>query len=208
MMPGGGAADWFGQQGSPQAPAPTAPGMAPPIQNGMAAAQQSLEALRNSPGYQFRMNEGIKQLERSAASRGTLLTGGTLKGLQRYAQDYASGEYNNRNNQLFGWAGLGMNAAGAQAGQNSQYATTAGDLMTQQGNAQAAGTVGGANAWNQYLQQAPGNIAQMYYLSQIMQPTGTPPYNPDPRFVRNDVNDVANRINRGGTASSGYWVQR
>lgn len=133
---------------------------------GGGGAGDPLTALQSAPGYQFRLGEGMKALERSAAARGTLLTGGTLKGLNRFAQDYASNEYQNRYNQLFGLAGLGQNAAGAQAGANSAYATNAGDLQTQIGNAQAAGTVGGANALNQALGGAT-NLAQMYYLSRL-----------------------------------------
>ena len=167
MTPGGGD-DWFSQQGDPLAPQPGAPppgGLVPD-------PQQQMAALRQAPGYQFRMTEGINALQHAAASKGTLLTGGTLKGLNRWAQDYASGEYQNRYNQLFGLAGLGANAAGAQAGQNANYASNAGDLMTQVGNANAAGQVGSANAINQGIGGAT-NIAQMYFLSRLMQdPTG------------------------------------
>ena len=143
--------------------------------------------LETSPGYQFRLGEGLKALERSAASRGTLLTGGTLKGLQRYAQDYASGEYGARVNQLSNLAQLGYGAASGQAGLGSTYAnqaggllgqqaTNIGDLITQGGNAAAAGTIGGANAWQQGL-GGMANMAQLYYLSRLMnQPAaGTPP---------------------------------
>jgi len=35
------------------------------------------------PGYGFRMSEGMKALDRSAASRGGLLSGATLKGAQQ-----------------------------------------------------------------------------------------------------------------------------
>lgn len=45
------------------------------------------------PGYKFRVDEGRRQLEASAAARGTLLTGGTLDSLGRLGQDYASQEY-------------------------------------------------------------------------------------------------------------------
>jgi hypothetical protein len=50
---------------------------------GMAQFQQD-------PGYAFRMSEGMKALERGAASRGNLMSGATMKGLQRYGQDLAS----------------------------------------------------------------------------------------------------------------------
>jgi len=129
----------------------------------MASAQQSLTALQNSPGYQFRMGEGLKALERSAAARGTLLTGGTLKGLTRFGQDFASNEYGQRANQLSNLANVGANAAGMQTGQNSQYGNNAGNLLTGIGNANAAGTAGSAGAWNQGLQGA-GNAMQQAYL--------------------------------------------
>lgn len=50
---------------------------------------------QNDPGYQFRLAEGQKAIERSAASRGLLGSGGTAKALQQYGQDYASNEYGN-----------------------------------------------------------------------------------------------------------------
>lgn len=51
------------------------------------------EEARATPGYQFQLQEGAKALERAAASRGTLLTGGTAKAMTRYAQDYADTKY-------------------------------------------------------------------------------------------------------------------
>jgi hypothetical protein len=127
----------------------------------------SLAALQNSPGYQFRFKEGQQALERSAAARGTLLTGGTLKGLTRYGQDYASGEYNNRYNQLMGYTNIGERAAGATANAGSNYANSAGELNTQIGNANAAGTVAQTNAWTGAVNQGVNNAAQMYYLNRL-----------------------------------------
>lgn len=45
------------------------------------------------PGFDFRLKEGQKALERSAAARGGVLSGASAKALERYAQDYSSGEY-------------------------------------------------------------------------------------------------------------------
>lgn len=58
------------------------------------------EAL-NTPGFQFRLGEGMKALQRSAAAKGTLLTGGTLKGMNDYAQSSASQEYGNTYNRAY-----------------------------------------------------------------------------------------------------------
>jgi hypothetical protein len=49
--------------------------------------------LPDDPGYQFRLSEGLKGIERSAAARGTLLTGGTLKALGQYHQGLASQDF-------------------------------------------------------------------------------------------------------------------
>jgi hypothetical protein len=49
--------------------------------------------LRADPGYQFRVAEGQKALERSAAGKGLLLSGGQLKDLTRFGQDLGAQEY-------------------------------------------------------------------------------------------------------------------
>lgn len=49
----------------------------------------------DDPGYQFRLDQGRKILERSAAAQGNLLSGGTLRSLQDYASGLASQEYAN-----------------------------------------------------------------------------------------------------------------
>lgn len=45
------------------------------------------------PGYQFRMEQSQKALERSAAAKGTLFTGGTGKALQALRQELGSQEF-------------------------------------------------------------------------------------------------------------------
>jgi hypothetical protein len=56
----------------------------------------------NEPGYQFRAQAGQDALERSAAARGVLRTGGTLKDLTEYGQNFASSEYSNVFNRALG----------------------------------------------------------------------------------------------------------
>ena len=123
---------------------------------GGSLSRLAADALTTSPGFQFRLQEGAKALERSAAAKGTLLTGGTLKGLTRYAQDYAANEYGQNYNrlfnedvtnygrlfgeqgaryqQLYGLSGLGLNAAGQQAGVGSSYTGQLGNLASNQAN--------------------------------------------------------------------------
>jgi hypothetical protein len=54
----------------------------------------SLQDAMNAPGYQFRLQTGTDALERSAAARGTLRTGGTLRDIMDYGKNFAQGEYN------------------------------------------------------------------------------------------------------------------
>lgn len=116
------------------------------------------------PGYGFRLSEGQKALDRQAAARGGLISGGALKAATRFGQEMGSLEFGNaynraltsyntdvaRENQLYnrqaGLAGIGQTSTNlvGQAGQN--YATNVGNLMTGAGAAQAAGQVGMANA--------------------------------------------------------------
>ena len=56
-------------------------------------AAPSYEQAQQDPGYQFRLQQGQQALENSAAAKGMLRTGGTMKGLMDYNQAAASQEY-------------------------------------------------------------------------------------------------------------------
>lgn len=112
------------------------------------------------PGYQFRMDEANKAIERSAAARGGLNSGGTMKALTRYNSDYASNEFGkardsfnndrtNRFNRLASVAGIGQTATNnvGQAGQN--MANNVGNYMQNAGQAQGAASIAQGNAINQ-----------------------------------------------------------
>jgi hypothetical protein len=99
------------------------------------------------PGYNFRFNEGMRGLERGAAARGGLLSGGLAKKAIRYGQGMASNEYSNVYNRISNIAGLGQ----VSTGQSGQYAMMAGQGMgnsaSNAANATAYGQVGAGNAW-------------------------------------------------------------
>lgn len=75
-----------------------------------------LSQFRESPGYQFRLGEGLKALEKRGSAMGTTLSGSQLKGLQEYAQNLASQEYGQQLGRLGGLAGQGLQASGQGAG--------------------------------------------------------------------------------------------
>jgi hypothetical protein len=122
---------------------------------GSAARAFGMDQFEADPGYAFRMSEGMKALERSAAARGGLLSGATLKGITRFGQDTASNEYTNafnryqiernaRLNPLQSLMGMGQTSAG-------QLTNAAGGLG--QGLGQAAAARGAANA-SSYMNSA------------------------------------------------------
>ncbi len=60
------------------------------------------EELLADPGFQFRLGAGREALERSAAARGVLRTGGTFRDLLEYGQKFGSQEYENAHNRALG----------------------------------------------------------------------------------------------------------
>lgn len=112
------------------------------------------KAFEGTPGYGFRMSEGIKALDQSAASRGRLQSGAQGKAITRFGQGLASEEYNNYTNALRSMAGIGQTANNALAGAGSQAATNIGNTQMAAGAARGSAYAGGANAANQALGNA------------------------------------------------------
>lgn len=104
---------------------------------------------QNDPGFQFRLQQGQQALERSAAAKGGLLTGGAMKDINSYAQDYASNEYNNVYNRALGQYQQAYNIYNQnQANQFNRYATLAGLGQTSAGQLNSAGSQAASNTGN------------------------------------------------------------
>lgn len=114
--------------------------------NALAKLQSGDIGMYQDPSYKFRLGEGLKALDRQAAARGGLISGGALKAAQRYGQDVASQEYGNIWNRLAGVAGVGQTATNQLAGQAGQYGANVGNLMTDAAQARASGYAGVGNA--------------------------------------------------------------
>lgn len=132
---------------------------------GSAAQSFGMDQFQADPGYQFRQDEGMKALERSAAARGGLLSGSMLKGIQRFSQGQASDEYNNafnryqvernaRLNPLQSLMGAGQTGANTLTNAAGQLGQGLSDSIQNAGAARASGYVGSSNA----LASALGNI--------------------------------------------------
>lgn len=102
--------------------------------------EEIMAKVRATPNYQFNLDEGTRQMQRSQASRGVLNSGQAALEATQYGQNYANQAYNNQLSQLSGLAGLTLGypaqqsqlqqlggqqqaAANNEAGQNRQAST-------------------------------------------------------------------------------------
>jgi hypothetical protein len=135
----------------------------------------SASDFQQDPGYAFRLSEGLKGLDRSAAARGGLISGGAMKAATQYGQEMGSQEYQNafnrfqagratqgqeygnafnrfqtnRTNMLQPLGNLmasGQNAASNQGSAAGAYGSSGANLMTGAGQAMAGGITGAGQA--------------------------------------------------------------
>lgn len=175
-------------------------------------AAQVASTLTNDPGYQFRLQEGQRALERSASARGGLLSGNTLRDLTRFGQGVASQEYDaaygraindyqlrynrfqqdrtNRFNRLASLAGIGQTSTQQLGADRGALGQQIGANLIGAGNANAAGRIGSANAVNAGISGGVNAInsgLQNYlYLSQYNNPAATQPQAPLGSYYQDD----------------------
>lgn len=158
-------------------------------------------AWQEDPGYAFRLAEGQKALERSAAARGGLISGNALKAAQRYGQEMGSQEYQNAFNRYYrereaqlnpiqSLAGVGQTTAQSLGGAAAGYGQSAANLASATGastaNSLLASGQARASAYQGYgsaAGQAIGGLSNWYanrqsspsWVNQYDQ-SGTMPY--------------------------------
>lgn len=144
--------------------------------------------VKMDPGFQFRLQQGQNAIETSAAARGGLNSGRTLKALTQYGQNLASDEYSNAYNRVYGrfindrnarmsmrndefnryasLAGLGQVGTTQSNQAAQQYGSQVGQNMIGVGNAAAASQIAQMNAQNQAIGNAvnTGSNWAMYSL--------------------------------------------
>jgi len=171
----------------------------------------ALQALQNQPGYQFGLNQGQTAIDRSAAGRGGLYSGATLKALERFGQDYAGSKLGETYNRLASVAGLGQTAVAGtnQAGMNAGNQISA----SQQGlgNALGANALNQGNIWGNAVNQIgaygsrngwfSGGSGGGGTLSGSISPGGDGGY--EDYYASSDIRLKTN-IRRIGTTSRGY----
>jgi hypothetical protein len=95
--------------------------------NGPEAAALAQQDFFTSPGYQFRLDEGMREVDAGAAAKGMLRSGATLKGEQRFAQGLASEEFGNYYQRLNDLSKIGLQSALPTANAEMQAGTNIGN---------------------------------------------------------------------------------
>jgi hypothetical protein len=135
---------------------------APFIEEGTGALRQyadtvlrgDMSGFEESPGYQYRLEQGQDAITNTAATRGGIKSGNVLKALTQYGQEIGSSEYGNYLNQLAGLSGMGQAAVGQQGSVGGSAGANIGAAYGNYGAARASGIIGQANTINSWLSQA------------------------------------------------------
>lgn len=135
-------------------------------QNGLAAATGSYDRNYNLARTQY--TDAASQAQAAASAGAANSNQAYSRALSEYQMRYGIFQNNQdtqysrvRDQQM-----LGMQAAGQMGNYGAQYAGNAGNIYGQQGNAQAAGTMGRANAWGSAINNGANTALGGYYASQ------------------------------------------
>jgi hypothetical protein len=134
---------------------------------------------KEDPGYAFRLKEGMKALNATAAARGGLISGNALRAATGYGQEMGSQEYQNAFNRYYTertnkmdplkfLTGVGQAAGSGQAANIGATTGNISNLTTGAGNAMAAGQVGSANAYTNAMGQGINQGVSMYQTNQLL----------------------------------------
>lgn len=124
----------------------------------------AFNAFETSPGYQFRRQEGINALDRSAAARGTLRSGSQMKAVQGFGDDLASAEFGDYYNRLAGLAGLGGQMTSSVIGANTGLTGQIGNWNMAGAQSRGSSYMQGANALASGIGSGINNVMAGAYL--------------------------------------------
>lgn len=139
----------------------------------------SMKDFEKDPGYQFRLEEGEKGLNRAMAARGLANSTPGLRSLMRFNQGFASDEFGKsyarfeaskgqKFNLLSYLAGTGQNAAAMTGQVGTNTAAGASQAMMQGAAAQGNAALMGGAAWNNAIQGGIGNFMYQQRWDQMM----------------------------------------
>lgn len=114
--------------------------------------QPDFSAFYQTPDYLVARDEGIQGLDRGAAARGRLYSGGADADRMRFASNLGSQAFGNFQNNLFRLAGFGGGANQQLNSLGQNFSNQASNTLQNVGNARASGYLNAgnaqANAWS------------------------------------------------------------
>jgi len=146
--------------------------------SGYLTAQPTMNDLTTlMPNYQFGLTQGLGQFNAGINAGGGAVSGNAIQGGQTFAQDYAGNQLQNafsnyqanRQNvasNIFNANNVGMNALGTVSNAGTGTASNVSNMLSSIGNAQAAGTMGSANAYTNGLSNI-SNYAMLYGMNKM-----------------------------------------
>ena len=105
-------------------------------------------AFYQTPDYLVAMQEGVQGLDRGAAARGRLYSGGADADRMRLASNIGSNAFGNFQNNLFRLAGIGGQANSQLNSLGQNFGNQAGAALQGIGNARSSGYINQGNAWS------------------------------------------------------------
>lgn len=134
---------------------------------GPEAQQQAQSQFSESPGQQFIRERQQRALTRNQSAIGGLGGGNIKTALQEQAAGFAAQDFGNQFNRLGGLAGQGQqaNIALGQFGQAS--AANIGNLLTNQGAAEASGTLGRAESRGGLISDITSGLGSIFSDSKL-----------------------------------------
>lgn len=109
-----------------------------------------------SPDYQFRLNEGGRNLTNAFANTGNLDSGAAQRAMQRYSQDYAGNAFNDYVNRIASFAGMGQTVNSQNNALAQNYSNNVANNNLSAANARASAYQQQGQAWQQGLGGAAG----------------------------------------------------
>ena len=126
--------------------------------SGPGAQQGFFSNYMTDPGFQSSLDAGVQALDRSAASRGLLRSGGQQKSLFDFGQRAWLGNFGDRLNRLAGFLPLGSQAGQTAAGLTTGAGNRIGDIQFGTGQLFANQSIGTGNAMAQAYGVGPQNV--------------------------------------------------
>lgn len=121
---------------------------------GLDGQPADMSAFTQSPDYQFNLSQGLGAIDKSAASRGGLYSGATMKAAQRFGSGLASQQFSDYFNRLSGLSGSGQNAATSLLGAGTNTAQGLGAIHLDQGQNAANNIMSQFQGWGNLANQA------------------------------------------------------